>query len=267
MPTDLLTNDILHDDNWQTIFRRSPHFDQVIRDLRIFLGDPSRMQVRVPSYAEISGYTNWNHPESLHTMGFASYHMGGSSDIVVGNYCSIAGGLQVMGERHPIEYSTSSSIHYDGDKPHFAAIIADFGVNWRKTEPPVPVYGPLPIIGHDVWIGSGVTLARGIQIGTGAVIGAGSIVTKDVAPYMIVAGVPARPKRTRFDERTVKQLLASRWWEYSNVIGATDMREPERFLQTFQEALEIGRLLPIPLERVTRETIKAKLGSMVRVPH
>jgi hypothetical protein len=65
MSADLLTNDILHGDNWRMIFRRSPHFDQVLRDLRIFLGDPSRKHVRVPSYAEISGYTNWNHPEPL----------------------------------------------------------------------------------------------------------------------------------------------------------------------------------------------------------
>jgi acetyltransferase-like isoleucine patch superfamily enzyme len=252
---------VLHHDRWQTVFRRSPRFDSIMAaELRIFLGNPAMQRARMRADAEISGYTNWVHPDLLNTMGFASYHMGGSGEIVAGNYCSIAGGLAVMGERHPIEYATSSAVHYDRHKPHFTALIADFGIDWHKTEPKVPPYGAFPVIEHDVWIGANVTLARGIRIGTGAVIAMGSMVTKDVAPYAIVAGNPARHKRMRFDEGIVEQLFATQWWQYADVIGATDMRKPERFLPSFAEAKEAGRLCPVPSSRVTRDTIMAKLG-------
>ena len=69
-------------------------------------------------------------------------------------------------------------------------------------------------IDHDVWIGSYVGIIGGVHIGTGAVIGAGSIVTKDVPPYAVVAGCPARIIRYRFDEEKRKRLLESKWWEY-----------------------------------------------------
>ena len=83
------------------------------------------------------------------------------------------------------------------------------------------------VIGHDVWIGSRATIMAGVKVGTGAVVAAGAIVTKDVQPYTIVAGVPAKIIRSRFDADTVERLLNSAWWtinpllmkglDYSNV--------------------------------------------------
>lgn len=67
-------------------------------------------------------------------------------------------------------------------------------------------------IGSDVWIGANVTILSGITIGHGSIVGAGSIVTKDVAPYTIVAGNPARMLRKRFLDSTIKKLLALQWW-------------------------------------------------------
>jgi hypothetical protein len=69
-------------------------------------------------------------------------------------------------------------------------------------------------IGHDVWIGHGVTVIAGKRIGTGAVIGSGAVVTKDIPPYAVAVGVPARVIKYRFPPGVVEQLLASAWWDW-----------------------------------------------------
>jgi len=72
------------------------------------------------------------------------------------------------------------------------------------------------IIGHDVWIGHGATVLPGVTVGNGAVIGAGAVVSKDVAPYTIVGGVPARLIRERFDAATGSRLDTMAWWDWSH---------------------------------------------------
>ena len=67
-------------------------------------------------------------------------------------------------------------------------------------------------IGHDVWIGEDVTVMSGISIGNGAVIAAGSIVSRDIEPYTIAGGIPCKPIKKRFDEKTIERLLKSEWW-------------------------------------------------------
>lgn len=69
-------------------------------------------------------------------------------------------------------------------------------------------------IGSDVWIGFGATILSGVTIGHGAIVGAHAVVARDVEPYTIVVGNPARPVRKRFDERTIARLLACAWWEW-----------------------------------------------------
>lgn len=71
------------------------------------------------------------------------------------------------------------------------------------------------IIGNDVWIGYEAVIMPGVKIGDGAIIGTHAVVTKDVPPYTIVGGVPAKPIRKRFDDATIEKLEALRWWDWN----------------------------------------------------
>ena len=120
--------------------------------------------------------------------------------IHIGNFCSIARQVSIHGYGHDARRITT---YYIGRN-----------VLGRPIEDEVVTAGPVEI-GHDVWIGAGVHVMAGVSIGTGAIVGAGSVVTRDVPPYAVAVGAPARPVRFRFEEPVVERLLASRWWEWS----------------------------------------------------
>lgn len=142
----------------------------------------------------------------------------------VGRFCSIASRVVVGGARHPIEYVSTSPVFL----AHKESIKAKFSRHDYRWEPKT-------VIGHDVWIGEGTYVKGGVTIGTGAVIGMGSVVTKDVPPYAIFAGNPARLIRYRFSEAIIAGLLESRWWEYSDeklTTAAAQFNNPEAFLKS-----------------------------------
>lgn len=117
----------------------------------------------------------------------------------IGRYCSIAYNCQIGMQQHPLDrVSTSSRLYGSRSILPSRAQVEEF---------PAP-----PVIGHDVWIGSNACIMQGVRIGTGAVIAAGAVVTRDVEPYTIVAGVPSRPLRKRFDEEAIEMLLDWQWW-------------------------------------------------------
>lgn len=123
----------------------------------------------------------------------------------IGRYCSIGSNVTVMGDKHPTEWLSSSPVFYRQKRARF------WGSD-RIEFPKFDAQGSHISIDNDVWVGDDVTLAHGVHLGTGCVVATGSVVTKDVSPYTIVGGAPARVIRKRFDDALVKDLLASCWW-------------------------------------------------------
>lgn len=118
-------------------------------------------------------------------------------------------------------------------------------------------------IGNDVWIGEGAFLRRGVTIGDGAVVGARSVVTRDVAPYAIVGGAPARTIRQRFPDDLVERLLALRWWDYGlSAMEGVDVTDPARAVDRIERNIDTGVAQPYRPETmvVTRE------GEVIRRP-
>ena len=133
------------------------------------------------------------------------------SDIIysaIGKFCSIASHVRINPGNHPMWRASQAHFSYRASRywPD-AADDAEFFA-WRRAHPVT--------IGHDVWIGHGAIVLPGRSVGTGAVIAAGAVVTRDVAPYAIVAGVPARPVKQRFAADTAARLIALAWWDWDH---------------------------------------------------
>ena len=140
------------------------------------------------------------------TMGRYSYVGSGTriTNTVIGNFRSIGGRCGIGGGVHPTDMVSTSPIFLKGRNilgKNFAEIFYDSS---KTVE-----------IGNDVWIGEGACILSGVKVGDGAIIGAHAVVTKNVEPYSVVAGVPAKEIRKRFDEETIYKLLTLKWWEWS----------------------------------------------------
>lgn len=127
------------------------------------------------------------------------------SNTDIGSFCSIANNVIIGGGMHPIDWVGTSPAFYEGRDSIKAKFSKHKRKNIKKT-----------LIGHDVWIGQSVIIKQGICIGTGAVIGMGSIVTKDVPPYTVYAGNPAKLIKERFDKNTAEKLLKIEWWNFDD---------------------------------------------------
>ncbi|QEL26307.1 CatB-related O-acetyltransferase [Bosea sp. F3-2] len=123
--------------------------------------------------------------------------------LAIGRYGSIADGVEILlGGNHRLDWATTYPF------PALPRLWPETaGMTGHDT-----TRGDV-VIGHDVWLGSQCMIMSGVRIGHGAVVAARAVVTRDVPPYAIVAGNPARIVRLRFDEATVAALLESRWWE------------------------------------------------------
>ncbi|TFL17374.1 CatB-related O-acetyltransferase [Jannaschia formosa] len=136
----------------------------------------------------------------LHHYDFVGDHL------TIGPFCAIAHGVRIFmnGGTHAMDGFSTFPFNI-------------FGGGWEEGFDPATwtaVQKGDTVIGPDVWIGDNATVMPGVAIGAGAIVAAMSVVTKDVPPYAIVAGNPARVVRTRFDAATVDRLLAIAWWDW-----------------------------------------------------
>jgi len=128
------------------------------------------------------------------------------ADATIGKFCAIAAQVRIGPPNHPMDRPSLHRFtyvpeYYDATKQRDAGFFADRRAA-RVT------------IGNDVWIGHGVTVLAGVSVGDGAVLAAGAVVAKDVAPYAIVGGVPARAIRDRFPPAIAARLQALAWWDW-----------------------------------------------------
>lgn len=129
------------------------------------------------------------------------------NNVTIGKFCSISKNVNIGLGTHPINFVSTS--------PIFFSLRNGTGYSWvDKTyfvDTPARV-----IIGNDVWIGMNVTIMGGINVGDGSIIGSHALVTKDVPPYAIVGGVPAKIIKYRFPPEIIEKMIRSEWWNLSD---------------------------------------------------
>lgn len=145
----------------------------------------------------------------------------------IGSFVSIADRVYIGRGIHPVSWASTSPVFYNNKD----SVKTKFSKHNREEHPKT-------YIGNDVWIGDGVYIKPGVKIGDGAVIGMGSIVTKDVPPYKIVAGNPAKIIRDRFSEEVTDRFIKAKWWNLSDDSLkriAANVQNPEDFLDSLEK--------------------------------
>ena len=137
----------------------------------------------------------------------------------IGRYCSIADNVYIGAGGHSTSFLSSGTLFKfnKNSKEYFLPFVTERDEAWEQDMAKRNLATwkkPLPVIGNDVWIGMNATILNGVTVGDGAVVAAGSIVVKDVEPYTIVGGNPAKPIRKRFPEELCARLEKLKWWNY-----------------------------------------------------
>lgn len=243
---------VLFDERVREIFSRHKVYFDVRGDYKRVLGK----DINITPQFEAEPYSSFNNGFNGTSIGSFSYFNsvvpGNSLNMKVGRYSSIAGGLSVLGGNHPMERFTTSSVTYDRNFIICSESIKDYESDFVVKHNTSNKKGEI-FIGNDVWIGGRVTLSRGLNIGDGAVIGSDAVVTKDVPPYAIVGGNPARIIRYRFSEDVINELLKISWWKYkyTDFSIASDLD-----IGSFIEYIDKNDLEPYHPEKLTFDKIQ-----------
>lgn len=144
-------------------------------------------------------------------IGFGTYILSGQlSGAKIGRFCSIGHNVNIITATHPSEFvSTYPGFYKTVNKDIF---LSNNDIEIQEFK--ICKSGESVIIGNDVWIGNNVTILGGVEIGDGAIIGTGSVVTKNVSPFSVFGGVPAKQIKNRFNDEIIEKLLKIKWWDW-----------------------------------------------------
>lgn len=184
---------------------------------------------------EIGDYTMYNdyvHDPRDFEKNNVLYHYPVNGDkLKIGKFCSIACGAKFL-------FTSANHTLRSLSTYPFPIFFEEWGLDAKNICEAWDNKGDI-VIGNDVWIGFEAVILSGVTIGDGAIIGTRAVVTKDVPPYTIVGGIPAKPIRKRFDDETISQLEALNWWDWD-----------EETIRNNISAIQSGDIAA--LERVTR---------------
>lgn len=157
-------------------------------------------------------------------------------NVKIGRYCSVAKHVDIGLPQHPVDWL---SIHPRQYFPDYYNWSHQTGKDVATL--PFPGEAGMTVIGNDVWIGDHVVIMSGVKIGDGAIVAAGAVVTKDVPPYAIVGGVPARVIKYRFDENTIRRLIDLQWWDYDIAeFGKLDWSDVKKCISVIRNKIDGG---------------------------
>jgi len=154
-----------------------------------------------------SYYSGWYHGHGFDDCARYLMTEPGVDRLIIGDFCSIGSGaafIMAGNQGHRNDWASAFPFFYMPEVPHFAGAVDAF-------QPAGDT-----VIGNDVWIGSEAIMMPGVKVGDGAVIGTRALVTRDVEPYAIVGGNPAKVIRKRFDDDSIAMLLEMKWWDWDD---------------------------------------------------
>lgn len=128
--------------------------------------------------------------------------------LIIGRFCSIACGAKFL--FNSANHTMKSLSTYP-----FPIFFEEWRLDIKNVASAWDNKGDI-VVGNDVWIGYEAVILSGVHIGNGAIIGARAVVTRDVPPYTVIGGVPAKEIKKRFDEETIQKLLQTEWWNWPN---------------------------------------------------
>lgn len=197
-------------------------------EARTYTLDP---EIKLESPCSIAG-VNLHMPFKLG----AFSHINGRGCLIqnatIGRYCAIATNVKIGNGEHPTNWLSINSCQF----------VKNFRKYEQILEKPIQIKEFQPynhtFIGNDVWIGTNVFIKDGVTIGDGAIIGANSAVTKNVEPYAIVGGAPAKLIRYRFKPEIIEKLQKLKWWEYDiSEFGSVDFDDIEKAIEQLEQKL------------------------------
>lgn len=219
-----VTDDIHYNEkHYYTKVKTTEHINNKLSRFGIFTQMMNEKQLLQPGInhiyfgnnAVIEPHVTFSATNYFFTMGSFSYTRSQLPiNTIVGRYCSIANNVQRMGVNHPLDQFTTSSLTYQTRGAAISHYERQHDIAFKRSSIHTAEEKPI-VIGNDVWIGQDVLFtSKGVTVNDGAVIAAGSVVTKDVPPYAIVGGNPAKIIRFRFPPEIIQKLLNLKWWQY-----------------------------------------------------